>query len=191
VRCEVAAEKADLDLVSHRFVTTSRDRRLRMTADLVNEHGATVVFCRTKRGADRVAGQLTKAGVAAVAIHGDLSQRQRERALASFAARKVSALVATDVAARGIHVDDVGCVVHYDIPTDAKDYVHRSGRTGRAGAKGVVIALVVEDEHAKAQTLQRALGMAVPHAPRPQRPQRPQRPRARRQSGRPARRSPR
>ncbi|MCU1461564.1 MAG: helicase, superfamily [Acidimicrobiales bacterium] len=198
VRCDVAAEQADLDLVQHRFVTTSRDRRLRMTVDLVNEHGATVVFCRTKRGADRVADQLSRAGVAAVAIHGDLSQRQRERALASFAARKVSALVATDVAARGIHVDDVGCVVHYDIPTDAKDYVHRSGRTGRAGAKGVVIALVVEDEHAKARTLQRALGMAVqaaaaaPQRPTSRRPPTAGRPpRARRQSGRPARRSPR
>ena len=89
-----------------------------------------IVFCRTKHGADRLAKQLDKTGVAAAAIHGDRSQAQRERALAAFTSGKVQALVATDVAARGIHVDDVACVVHFDPPADEKDYVHRSGRTG-------------------------------------------------------------
>jgi superfamily II DNA/RNA helicase len=125
----------------------------------VGEHGSAVVFCRTKRGADKVARQLTKIGISAVAIHGDRSQGQRDRALASFQAGRAQALVATDVAARGIHVDNVGCVVHFDIPADAKDYLHRSGRTGRAGATGVVVAFVLQENHAKARELQRALGV--------------------------------
>jgi superfamily II DNA/RNA helicase len=159
VRCEVEPPERHDDRTVHHFVETVREKRVELTADLVVQHGSTVVFCRTKRGVDRVARQLKNAGVSSAAIHGDRSQRQRERALASFQAGKVQALVATDVAARGIHVDDVGCVVHFDIPADAKDYLHRSGRTGRAGAAGVVVAFVMEDNHAKAGELQRALGM--------------------------------
>jgi superfamily II DNA/RNA helicase len=159
VRCDVAPPERHDDRTVHNFVETVREKRVQLTADLVGKHGSTIVFCRTKRGADRVAKQLAREGVSAVAIHGDRSQGQRDRALASFQARKVQALVATDVAARGIHVDDVGCVIHFDIPADAKDYLHRSGRTGRAGAAGVVVAFVMDDNHAKARELQRALGM--------------------------------
>ena len=125
-----------------------------------------MVFCRTKHGADRLTKQLTAAGVKAVAIHGNRSQAQREKALASFAARRVQALVATDVAARGIHVDDVACVVHFDVPTDAKDYLHRSGRTGRAGATGVVVSLVTEDDGGKVRKLKSALGLPGGSSPR-------------------------
>ena len=167
VRCDVAPPERHDDHTVHHFVETVREKRVDLTRDLVVEHGSTIVFCRTKRGADRVAKQLTKAGVSAVAIHGDRSQGQRDRALASFQRRKVQALVATDVAARGIHVDDVGCVVHFDIPADAKDYLHRSGRTGRAGAAGVVVSFVIEENHAKARELQRALDMPVAGRPRP------------------------
>jgi superfamily II DNA/RNA helicase len=142
VRCEVASTEAEDDRTTHLFLDIQRDQRVRTTVDLVGQHGPTVVFCRTKHGADRLAGQLARAGVSAVAIHGDRSQAQRERALAAFAARRVQALVATDVAARGIHVDGIGCVVHFDPPNDDKDYVHRSGRTGRAGADGVVVSFV-------------------------------------------------
>jgi superfamily II DNA/RNA helicase len=159
VRCEVAPPERHDDLTVHRFVETVREERVNLTRDLVVEHGSTVVFCRTKRGVDKVARQLKNAGVSSAAIHGDRSQAQRQRALAAFQAGKVQALVATDVAARGIHVDDVGCVVHFDIPADAKDYLHRSGRTGRAGAAGVVVAFVMDDNHAKARELQRALNM--------------------------------
>jgi superfamily II DNA/RNA helicase len=106
------------------------------------------------------------AGISAVAIHGNRSQAQRERALASFASRRVQALVATDVAARGIHVDDVACVVHFDPPTDAKDYLHRSGRTGRAGATGVVVSLVTQDDDAKVRKLKSALGLPGGSSPR-------------------------
>jgi superfamily II DNA/RNA helicase len=159
VRCEVEPPDRGDDRTVHHFVDTVREKRVQLTADLVVKHGSTVVFCRTKRGADRVARQLKNAGVSSAAIHGDRSQSQRQRALASFQNVKVQALVATDVAARGIHVDDVGCVVHFDIPADAKDYLHRSGRTGRAGAAGVVVAFVMDDNHAKARELQRALDM--------------------------------
>ena len=167
VRCDVAPPERHDDRTVHDFVETAREQRVQLTAGLVREHGSAMVFCRTKRGADRVAKQLANVGVSAVAIHGDRSQGQRDRALASFQERRVQALVATDVAARGIHVDDVGCVVHFDIPADAKDYLHRSGRTGRAGAAGVVVTFVIDETQAKARELQRALGMPGAGRPRP------------------------
>jgi superfamily II DNA/RNA helicase len=169
VRCEVERDSDEVDRTSHYFEPLSREARVGRTAHLVREHGSTVVFTRTKHGADRLAKQLGKIGVSAAAIHGDRSQSQRERALASFAAGQVSALVATDVAARGIHVDDVSLVVHYDLPADPKDYTHRSGRTGRAGAEGTVVSFVTEAEGdaAKARALQRHLGQVAPEPPRP------------------------
>ena len=159
VRHEVAPPDPADDRTTHLFVDTTREQRIGTTADLVASHGSAVVFCRTKHGADRLAKQLHRAGVSAVAIHGNRSQSQRDHALASFAAGRAKALVATDVAARGIHVDDVGCVVHFDLPADAKDYVHRSGRTGRAGASGVVVSLVTESDRGAARKLQRDLGV--------------------------------
>ena len=130
-----------------------------MTAEVAQQCGPTVVFCRTRHGADRVAKQLGQAGVKAVAIHGRRTQAQRDRALAAFTRGRAPVLVATDVAARGIHVDGIGCVVHFDPPGEAKDYVHRSGRTGRAGADGVVVSLVAkEDGDRAARTLLRQLG---------------------------------
>ena len=139
VRCDVAPHDDHVDLTTHVTLDVARDRRVATTAQLIAEHGSAVVFCRTKHGADRVARQLSTAGVSAVAIHGDRSQSQRERALASFIAGRAQALVATDVAARGIHVDDVALVVHFDPASDDKAYIHRSGRTGRAGATGTVV----------------------------------------------------
>ena len=139
VRCDVAPRDDHVDRTEHITLDVARDRRIAATAALVAEHGSAVVFCRTKHGADRVARQLKASGVSAVAIHGDRSQSQRERALAAFTAGQAQALVATDVAARGIHVDDVGVVVHFDPASDDKAYIHRSGRTGRAGATGTVV----------------------------------------------------
>jgi superfamily II DNA/RNA helicase len=106
---------------------------------------------------DRLTKQLTRSGVAAAAIHGGRSQNERERALAAFRAGRVRVLVATDVAARGIHVDAVSRVVHFDLPADAKDYIHRSGRTARAGADGAVISLVLPDQKQKANLIRRDL----------------------------------
>src|SRR3954471_18253378 len=161
VRIAVAPPERHDDLTVHRFMETVREERVNLTRDLVVEHGSTVVFCRTKRGVDRVARQLKNAGVSSAAPprarpH---TQPKVQRALAAFQAGKVQALVATDVAARGIHVDDVGCVVHFDIAGDHKDYVHRSGRTGRAGAAGMVVSLVTDADTAKVRQLQRALGL--------------------------------
>ncbi|HET6663906.1 MAG TPA: DEAD/DEAH box helicase, partial [Acidimicrobiales bacterium] len=147
--------------VSHEFWKVAHVDRVRITASIVKEHGRSIVFSRTKHGADRVARQLGTLGVTAVALHGDRTQAQRDRALAAFADSRAVALVATDVAARGIHVDEVSCVVHFDPPADHKDYVHRSGRTGRAGATGRVITLVIPEKRKDVAALQRALRMDV------------------------------
>ncbi len=145
VRHELVASE-DEPATHHVFWRAERPERIKLTAEIIAAAWPAIVFCRTKRGADRVATQLARAGVSAAPIHGDLSQGQRERALASFQEGRVQALVATDIAARGIHVDKVASVVHYDLPADEKDYVHRSGRTGRAGETGLVVALVAADE---------------------------------------------
>jgi superfamily II DNA/RNA helicase len=161
VRHEVTPSEPERDLTTHVFLDTKREDRVDTVRDLIVEHGSSIVFCRTKHGADRLTKQLGRAGISAVPIHGNRSQAQRDKALASFAARKVKALIATDVAARGIHVDDVGCVVHFDLPADAKDYVHRSGRTGRAGASGMVVSLVTETDGANLRQIKKALGLAA------------------------------
>jgi superfamily II DNA/RNA helicase len=158
VRHELAAEEGAVQS-RHVFWRAERPERLPLVAELVGKEWPAIVFCRTKHGADRLTRQLSKAGVSAAAIHGDRSQGQRERALAGLASGRVQALVATDVAARGIHVDDVACVVHFDPPGDDKAYVHRSGRTGRAGAAGLVVSLVGREQEAEARKLQKALGL--------------------------------
>jgi len=157
VRHELAVDE-DAPKNRHVFWKLSREERIDVAAELLNKHWPAIVFCRTKHGADRLAKQLTKRGVDAAAIHGDRSQAQRERALAAFTSGKVQALIATDVAARGIHVDDVALVVHFDMPGSEKDYVHRSGRTGRAGATGLVVSLVQKDLEDAGHDLQRRLG---------------------------------
>ncbi|MDQ6909688.1 MAG: DEAD/DEAH box helicase [Actinomycetota bacterium] len=197
-RHEVVAPKSQAADVEHLFWHADRTARVRLTADLLRDHSSAIVFCRTKHGADRLVTQLSTAGVHAVAIHGNRSQGQRERALAAFSSGRVRALIATDVVARGIHVDDVPCIVHFDPPGDVKDYVHRSGRTGRAGATGTVVSLVAHDQVRSTRMLQRSLGFpdridrpagsrtpapAAPTAPvNPVRAGRPQR----RRGGRPA-----
>ena len=117
---------------------------------------------RTKRAADRVASDLRREGVEAESIHGDLRQSQREKALKDFGDGKLHALVATDVAARGIHVDDIDVVIHYDPPEDHKDYVHRSGRTARAGESGVVVTLVLWNEELPVKRLLKRLKIDQP-----------------------------
>ena len=137
----IAPTVTALDAEHQVFVLPAQDK-VTIATEIARRDGRTLFFVRTKHGADRLAKQLTRAGIGAAAIHGNLSQNQRQRALAGFAAGQPRVLVATDVAARGIHVDDVALVVHYDPPNDYKDYLHRSGRTGRAGATGAVLALV-------------------------------------------------
>jgi superfamily II DNA/RNA helicase len=151
-----AEERGD---VKHVFWHAERHDRRALTARIVRRSGQAIVFTRTKHGADRLAKQLAKEGVRTAAIHGNRSQNQREAALARFADGDVDALIATDVAARGIHVDDVDVVVHFDQPGTHKDYVHRSGRTGRAGADGLVVSLVGSEELSDVRALQRELGL--------------------------------
>ena len=157
VRHELAVDDA-APKNRHLFWKLSREERIDLCAELVNKQWPAIVFCRTKHGADRLAKQLNRRGVDAAAIHGDRSQAQRERALHEFTSGKAQALIATDVAARGIHVDDVAMVVHFDQPASEKDYVHRSGRTGRAGATGLVVSLVQKDLQDATHDLQRRLG---------------------------------
>ena len=128
--------------IEHLFWNVNRDERTRMVSEIANHYERAIVFCRTKHGSDRFAGNLESLGVETCVIHGNRSQAQRERALEQFRRGKATVMVATDVAARGIHIDAVPVVVHFDLPEDPKDYIHRSGRTGRAGEKGVVISFV-------------------------------------------------
>ena len=128
--------------IEHLFWNVNRDERTKMVAEIANHYERAIVFCRTKHGSDRLAGNLESIGVETCVIHGNRSQAQRERALEQFRRGKATVMVATDVAARGIHIDAVPVVVHFDLPEDPKDYIHRSGRTGRAGEKGVVISFV-------------------------------------------------
>lgn len=144
---------------AHHFWRVGRADRPGQTAQLINQSGRTIVFTRTRHGADRLVKQLKREGVSSVSMHGGRSQNQRTRALNAFASGNARALVATDVAARGIHVEDVETVVHYDLAGDHKDYLHRSGRTARAGATGTVVTLVMDGQDGEAKKLLRKLGL--------------------------------
>jgi superfamily II DNA/RNA helicase len=159
VHHSVGNETPDISKAEHLFWNVPKDERMQTAADAVNAVSPAIIFCRTRRGSDRLAKQLERAGVDAAPIHGGRSQGQRSRALASFAKGKVQALVATDVAARGIHVDGVASVVHYDPPEDLKAYVHRSGRTARAGSGGVVVSLLQPDQVRDAKRIKKSLGI--------------------------------
>ena len=124
--------------------------------------GLTMVFTRTKRTAAKVADELTDRGFAAAAVHGDLGQGAREQALRAFRSGKVDVLVATDVAARGIDVDDVTHVVNYQCPEDEKTYIHRIGRTGRAGKTGVAVSFIDWDDVPRWNLINEALGLGIP-----------------------------
>ena len=168
VRHEIGDPEPNVEDMRHLFWRLESSGRVEVASNLIQAAGPTIVFCRTRRGADRVARQLQRAGASAAAIHGSRSQSQRNRALQSFADGKVEALVATDVAARGIHVEGVACVLHFDPPIDHKTYIHRSGRTARAGAQGVVVSFVDGDQLREADALVRDLQLrANPQHPRP------------------------
>jgi superfamily II DNA/RNA helicase len=150
-----------LDSVEHRFVPVAAEDRVQaLLAELARERDLALVFVRTKRGADRLVKRLQKAGVTALAIHGDKSQRQRELALARFQSGRVDTLVATDVAARGIDVDRISHVINYDPPAEHDTYVHRIGRTGRAGRRGVGITLVSQADKHEMRQLAHRLGIS-------------------------------
>ena len=162
VHHEVVVHDEDKAEVVHRFFEVHNMDRVRVAAAIARGAGRTIAFVRTKRAADRVADQLQEHGVKAAPIHGDLKQSARERALKQFHEGKIEVLVATDVAARGIHVDDIDVVIHYDPPEDHKTYVHRSGRTARAGRTGAVATLLMWDQVMPAEKLKKQLGISDP-----------------------------
>ena len=128
---------------------------------LAKEHGRSLVFARTKRGADRIAKRLSQSGIQAAVIHGDRSQSQRNAALAGFQQGRFRVLVATDVAARGIHVEEVTHVINYDLPELAENFIHRVGRTGRAGRRGLASTLVAPEQRAELFELESMLGVQI------------------------------
>jgi superfamily II DNA/RNA helicase len=159
---EVVSESQTVSNMVHHFLNVHQMDRIKVTASICRAFNKTIIFARTKRGADRLVEQLQKEGIDAAAIHGDLRQSQREKALADFTADKLHVLVATDVAARGIHIDGVDCVMHFDPPEDHKAYLHRSGRTARAGATGVVVSLLLWNQIVEAGVVMRRLAMKKP-----------------------------
>ncbi len=159
---EVVSESQTVSNMVHHFLNVHQMDRIKVTASICRAFNKSIIFARTKRGADRLVEQLQKEGIDAAAIHGDLRQSQREKALADFTADKLHVLVATDVAARGIHIDGVDCVMHFDPPEDHKAYLHRSGRTARAGATGVVVSLLLWNQIVEAGVVMRRLAMKKP-----------------------------
>jgi len=145
--------------MAHHVLHVEREHRLAILVDLASAPGRTVVFTRTKHGAKALARQLNRSGVPAVELHGNLGQNARTRNLEAFHAGRTSTLVATDIAARGIHVDDVSLVVHADPPAEHKAYLHRSGRTARAGNSGTVVTLVTPEQVRDVRGLTRAAGI--------------------------------
>lgn len=156
---EVESAGVTVEEMTHHFLRVHQMDRVKIAARIARSVDRTIMFVATKRGCDRLAEKLREEGVTAAAIHGDLRQSDREKALAGFMAGKVSVLVATDVAARGIHVDDVGMVVHWDPSDDHKSYLHRSGRTARAGGTGVAVTLLLWDQELDVRRLMRRLGL--------------------------------
>lgn len=160
--------QAAVTTMEHRVFLVQPQHKKPITNEISARDGRTVVFVRTKLGADRVALQLREAGVFAAALHGGLNQAQRNRVLAAFKDGGLPVLVATDVAARGIHVDDVSLVLQVDPPADHKDYLHRAGRTARAGGKGVVVTLALPHQKRSVQRLMDSAGVdASPEAMQP------------------------
>jgi superfamily II DNA/RNA helicase len=145
----------------HLFLAVHHMDKDKVVAAVASGMSKTIVFCQTKRTCDRVEANLQDLGVRAAAIHGDLAQAARERALKRFTDGELSVLVATDVAARGIDIDDIGAVIHYEPAGDGKDYLHRSGRTARAGRDGWAITLAEYNQHTQVRILQRALRLDV------------------------------
>ncbi len=159
---EVASPRTTVEEMEHRFLEVHQMDRVKVCAAICRHSDKTLVFVRTKRGADRLVEQLRKEGVRAGAIHGDLRQVYRERTLRDFAAGNVPVLVATDVAARGLDIEMVDVVVHFDPPEDHKAYLHRSGRTARAGEAGLVVSLVQWNQILEIERIQARIGLKSP-----------------------------
>ncbi len=162
VHHEVASKEVTVENMTHLFLQVHDMDKPKVLASIIEGAERVIVFCNKKRSCDRLSADLSKARVSAEVIHGDLRQRHREKALDAFMAGQTKALIATDVAARGIHVDDVDVVVHFDPPEDHKTYLHRSGRTARAGEEGTVVTLVLWNEELAVKRLQKRMDLDEP-----------------------------
>jgi len=163
-RIEVARQNSVAENVSHLIYPVDRDRKVELLAELIHSGGwtQTLVFSRTKHGANKISQKLERAHLTSAAIHGNKSQNARTRALASFKQGEIRVLVATDIAARGLDIDGLPHVVNFDLPNVAEDYVHRIGRTGRAGASGEAVSLVGADEMPLLRAIEKLLGQRLP-----------------------------
>jgi superfamily II DNA/RNA helicase len=159
---EVESDTETVETMEHRFLKVHYMDKAKVVAEISRHNGRVLAFSRTKAGADRLAGDLKDLGIAAAPIHGDLPQNKREKALQKFSDGDIAVLVATNVAARGLHIDGVDVVVHYDPPDDPKTYLHRSGRTARAGESGLVVTLVEWDQVNEVLGIQRRAELNVP-----------------------------
>ena len=156
---KIGSESPDVVPATHIFWNVLQADRVSVTAKSIDALWPSIVFCRTRRGADRLAKNLLKLGLQVVVIHGGRSQYERARAVHDFTNNKVQALIASDVASRGLHIEGVESVIHFDPPEDYKAYIHRSGRTARAGRRGVVLSLVQSNQIADLQKIQRKVGL--------------------------------
>lgn len=159
---EVESDEPTVEEMEHRFLYVHEMDKVKVLAAIAAGAERVLVFCDTKRGADRLVTKLRREDVKAGAIHGDLRQAAREKALADFMAGKIPVLVATDVAARGLHIEAIDVVVHWDPTDDHKTYLHRSGRTARAGESGVAVTLMLWNQENAVRVVQRRLGLAIP-----------------------------
>ncbi len=164
VRVEIAPEEPTVDKIDQRIMYVEKRDKKRLIVDLLGGPGVarSIVFTRTKHGANRLTKRLGKAGFPAIAIHGNKSQNTRQRALKGFKDGKFDVLVATDVASRGIDVDDITHVFQFDLPDDPESYVHRIGRTGRAGREGVAISFCDASEAKKLRKVEKVIGQSIP-----------------------------
>ncbi len=167
ISVNVTPKKTSVELIEQQVMHVDRKEKIATLVDILSDDDVdqAIVFTRTKRGANMVVQRLERNRIGAVAIHGNKSQNARQRALKAFRENQIQVLVATDVAARGIDIEGVTHVVNYDMPVDPESYVHRIGRTGRAGAEGIAISLCTDDERAELRDIERLIKMRVPLAP--------------------------
>ena len=159
VRIEVGPKEISMDSMEHLFWNVKPYKKTEIAVKSVRRAGRSIIFCRTRAGVDRLSDEMQLDSVPLSSLHGGLNQKQRDRAMRKFSSGRSMVLVATDVAARGIDVEGINCVIHYDPPDDAKAYKHRSGRTARAGSSGVVISLVKKNEQRSYNRIQREVGI--------------------------------
>ena len=165
VTIEIGPKEVSMDSMEHFFWLMKNSMKPGIASEIIRKCGKTVVFCRTRLGADRVGDDLVEEGISVSVLHGGLDQKKRDRAMAKFVEGRCMALVATDVAARGIDVEGINCVIHYDPAENGKAYKHRSGRTARAGAQGSVVSLVQNPQKKMCSNLQKDVGIFVKFKP--------------------------